>query len=143
MRAIGAVLSIIIAALVTAGCQTVRQEDLATWEGAPVSALDAQPFFLTRPMVRTVTADGTEIRNYVNGANVGGCSGGGSVYGGVVNMATYQQFTSCVSRAAACNNIFYIKNGGVIRYTPIGTGGMRCYTNEAVRPGFTGPANVM
>jgi hypothetical protein len=90
MRAIGPVLSIIIASLLIAGCQTVRQEDLVTWNGAPVSALDAQPFFLTRPMVRTVTADGTEIRNYVNGANVGGCSGGGSVYGGVVNIATYQ-----------------------------------------------------
>ena len=135
-------LIIVLGGLLVAGCQTVRQEDLASWVGAPVSALDAQPFFLTRPMVRTITADGTEIRNYVNGANVGGCSGGGSVYSGTVDMATYQQYTSCVSRAAACNNIFYIKNGRVIRYTPIGTGGMRCYTNEAVRPGFTGPANI-
>lgn len=141
MRGAAARLSIVIASLLIAGCQTVHQEDLVAWEGAPVSALDAHPFFLTLPMVRTVTADGTEIRNYVNGANVGGCSGGGSVYGGVVNMATYQQFSSCVSRFAACNNIFYIKGGRVIRYTPVGSGGGRCKTYEQLRPGFNGPFN--
>ena len=92
-------------------------------------------------MVRTQTADGTEIRNYVNGATVGSCSGGGSVSSGFVDTATYQQFNSCMSRAAACNNIFYIKNGRVIRYTPIGSGGMDCYTDARDRPGFTGATN--
>jgi hypothetical protein len=128
-------------AILFSGCQTVHQEDLVAWEGAPVFALDAHPFFLTLPMVRTVTADGTEIRNYVNGANVEGCGGGGSVYGGTVSMATYQQFTSCTSRFAACNNIFYIKDGRVIRYTPVGSGGARCKTYEQLRPGFKGPFN--
>jgi hypothetical protein len=71
----------------------------------------------------TMTADGTEIRNYVNEAAVGSCGGGGFVFsGGFVNSATYSQFSSCVARFAACN-IFYIKSGGVLRYTPIGTGG--------------------
>jgi hypothetical protein len=72
MRTSLIVIHILLGSLMVAGCMTVRQEDLASWEGAPVSALNAQPFFLTRPMVRTVTADGTEIRNYVNGASVGG-----------------------------------------------------------------------
>jgi hypothetical protein len=67
--------------------------------------------------VRTMTADGTEIRNYVNEAAVGSWGGGGSVFsGGFVNSATYSQ--SCVARFAACNNIFYIKSGHVLRYTP-------------------------
>ncbi len=143
MRAIGAMLSIIIATLVTAGCQTVRQEDLASWEGAPVSALDLHPVFLTMPVVRSVTADGTEIRNYVNGTAVSSCSGGGSVFHGVLDANTYQQFSSCASRFPACNNIFYIKNGRVLRYTPVGSGGARCRTDQTLQPGFSGPTNVM
>jgi hypothetical protein len=82
--------------------------------------------------VRTMTADGTEIRNDVNEAAVGSCGGSGSVFsGGFVNSATYSQFSSCVARFAACNNIFYIKSGHVLRYTPIGTGGAHCYTSTA------------
>ena len=142
MRVIGATL-IIIATLLVSGCQTVHQEDLASWEGAPVSDLDTHPIFITIPMVRTVTSDGTEIRNYINGASVGSCSGGGGVYTGVVSMATYQQFSSCMARFAACHGIFYIKDGRVVRATAIGTGGARCYTNETFRPGFRGPANIM
>jgi hypothetical protein len=137
-------LTIVAAVLSLAGCAHVRQEDLDAWVGQPVDLLDKQPVFLTMQSVRTMTADGTEIRNYVNGAAVGSCNGGGSVSsGGFVNSATYSQFSSCVARLAACNNIFYIKDGRVQRYTPIGTGGMRCYTNEAGRPNFSGPANVL
>jgi hypothetical protein len=65
------ILHILLGSLMVAGCMTVHQEDLASWEGAPVSALDAHPIFLTMQKVQTVTADGTEIRNYVNGAAVG------------------------------------------------------------------------
>jgi hypothetical protein len=43
---------------------------------------------------------------------------------------------------AACNNIFYIKDGYVQQYTAIGTGGVRCYTNEALRPGFRGSTRL-
>jgi hypothetical protein len=137
MRAIFALLSVGIASSLFAGCQTVRQEDLVAWEGAPVSALDSHPVFLTMPMTRTVTADGTEIRNYVNGSSVGHCGGGGSV-----NYSTYQQYSNCVSRFAACNNIFYIKDGRVTRYTPVGSGGARCRTDETLQPGFRGPTNI-
>jgi hypothetical protein len=68
--------------------------------------------------------------------------GGGSVFnGGAVDMATYNSFSNCMQNFAACNNIFYIKDGYVQQYTAIGIGGVRCYTNEALRPGFRGSTN--
>jgi len=57
-------------------------------------------------------------------------------------MATYNSFSNCMQKFAACNNIFYIKNGVVERYSAIGTGGAKCYTNETMRPGFSGSANI-
>jgi hypothetical protein len=143
MKRLAVALPLFIAAGQIAGCNHVRQEDLTAWEGQPVELLDKQPIFLTMHSVRTVTADGTEIRNYVNGAAVGSCDGGGAVVrGGFVNSATYSQFSSCIARFAACNNIFYIKDGHVLRYSPIGTGGARCYTNDATNPNFSGAANI-
>src|SRR5262245_45351713 len=68
-------------------------------------------------LTKSVSADGTEIRNYVNGEAVSSCYEG-----------------SCTAKMAACNNIFYIKNGYVIRYTPVGTGGMKCFTDERTSP---------
>jgi hypothetical protein len=120
----------------------LHQEDLQSWVGAPVDQLDKHPIFLTMQAVRTRAADGTEMRDYVNGREVGSCSGGGSVYAGYVNMATYSRFSSCMQSFAACHNIFYIKDGTVTQYSPIGTGGAHCYTNEQLRPGFVGAANI-
>ena len=57
-------------------------------------------------------------------------------------MATYSQFSDCMQSFMACNNIFYINNGLVTRYTAIGTGGAQCYTDESVRPGFAGAVNI-
>jgi hypothetical protein len=79
-----------------AGCARVHQEDLDAWRGVPVSELEAQPFFLTLPVVRTVTSDGTEIRRYVNGRNVSSCSGGGAVFKGTIDSATYNTFSECM-----------------------------------------------
>ena len=132
----------VAAACVLAACATVRQEDLQAWEGQPAALLESHPIFLTMRLVRTTTSDGVEIRNYVNGKQVASCSGGGSIYAGAVSMATYNQFTNCASSFAACNNIFHVKNGVVQRYTPVGTGGARCYTNETVQPAFRGAANI-
>lgn len=130
-------------AVFLASCATVRQDDLKAWQGAPVSALDTHPVFLTMQVVKTRTNDGIEIRNYVNGRAVASCSGGGSVLvNSYINLASYNQFTNCMQGFAACNNIFYISNGQVQRYTPIGTGGAKCYTNDTVRPGFSGATNV-
>jgi hypothetical protein len=59
----------------------------------------------------TRASDGTEIWNYVNGRNISTCNRGGTLFGTTVDMATYSGFSNCMSTAAACNNIFYIKNG--------------------------------
>jgi hypothetical protein len=128
--------------MVTASCASVRQEDLQSWVGRPVADLDKHPIFLTMQSVRTRAADGTEIRNYVNGQDVSSCSGGGTIFAGTVDMATYSRFSSCSAGFAACNNIFYIKNGVVTQYTPVGTGGARCFTDERARPDFAGATNI-
>jgi hypothetical protein len=124
-------------AVAASGCATmpsVHPEDQAAWVGVPVSALDAHPVFMTLPVVKSVAADGTEIRNYVNGGNVSACAGGGLALSPTLTAAN----ASCMQRQAACNNIFYIKNGVVTAYTPIGSGGARCYTDYRDRPGFAG-----
>ncbi len=132
----------LVAALLLIGCATVRQEDLNAWVGQPVSALDIHPVWITVPLVRTITPDGVEIRNYINGAQVSTCSRGGVVTGGVVDYATYTSFTQCMAREMACHNIFVIRNGVVERYTPVGRGGAMCYTTSALQPGFNGSVNI-
>ena len=124
------------------GCASVREADLLAWEGAPVAALDTHPVFLTMPVVKTIAADGTQIRNYVNGKNTASCSTGGTVFAGAINQASYNQFSDCMQSFAACNNIFYINNGVVTKYVPVGSGGIRCYTDETLRPGYRGPTNI-
>jgi hypothetical protein len=127
------------------GCTTVhksvRQVDLDAWVGQPVSALETHPFFITIPVVKTTASDGTEIWNYVNGTNLGHCSSGGNIWGKQLNYTSYSQFASCVQRFAACNNIFYIREGKVQRYTPVGTGGVYCYTTEQLQPQFRDSTN--
>ena len=132
-----------VSGLLLAGCLSVRPEDQAAWVGAPVTALDKHPVFLTMPVVKTRASDGTEIRNYVNGRNVGLCSGGGSLFRGTIDFASYNNFSSCMAGFAACNNIFYIKNGRVEAYTPVGSGGAQCYTDERARPNFRGTTNFL
>jgi hypothetical protein len=137
-------LAFISVALILVGCGSlvVRQVDLDAWVDQPVAALEMHPVFLTIPVVKTVASDGTEIWNFVNGADVGGCSNGGAVFGGTVNFATYTSFSNCMARKMACNNIFYIKDKTVKRYVPVGTGGARCVTDERLQPKFLGPTNI-
>ena len=78
-------IAFVMCAIVLEGCARVHQEDLDAWRGVPVSELEAQPFFLTLPVVRTVTSDGTEIRRYINGRNISSCSGGGAVFKGTID----------------------------------------------------------
>ncbi len=132
----------LLAAFVS-GCVTrqVRDEDLQVWVGRPVADLERHPVFVTLTVVRTQTSDGTEIRNYLNGRLATSCSAGGTVFRGVINSASYNTFMNCMQQVPACNNLFYVKNGIVTQYTPIGTGGARCYTDERTRPGFAGPAD--
>ena len=131
--------SLVVPTVLIIGCATVRQADLDAWVGQPVAVLETHPIFLTFPVVKTQASDGTQIWNYVNGANLDQCLGGGSIHGGWVDYATYTAFSTCIKRFAACNNIFFIRNGRVLKYTPIGTGGMRCYTTQQLQPGFSGP----
>lgn len=113
------------------GCATVRQPDLDAWVGMPVEALDTHSFFLTVPMIRTVTSSGIEIRNYANGADFSSCATSGSAAVSRSGKAVSgSQFTQCSSTRVVCNNLFYIRDGKVLEYKPSG----RCYTNETVRP---------
>lgn len=128
-----------VSLVLVGGC--VNKGDLDAWQGVPVAELDKHPFFLTVPVVRTTASDGTEIRNYVNGANVASCSGGGSIFKSTVDMASYSSFASCMQKFQACNNIFYIKDGIVQQYIATGTGGTICTTDETLRPGYRGSKN--
>jgi hypothetical protein len=123
-----------LAALGLAACAGVREQDTAAWPGQPVAALEQHPIFVTMPVVKTQTSDGTEIWNYVNGRTIGGCTGSG-VLTGVGGFVTGTAFQSCMAQQAACNNLFYIKDGVVLRYAPVGSGGIRCYTHDFARPG--------
>lgn len=123
---------VILLVLLIAACallRTVRQQDLDAWIGVPVEALDLHSFFLTVPMLRTITASGIEIRNYANGRDFSQCFGSGGAYKGG-NLVNYNTFTTCSSNRIVCNNIFYIKEGMVVEYAPTG----RCYTDEFVQP---------
>ncbi len=132
----------ILSVICLSACASVRQEDTDSWVGAPVSALETHPVFLTMHLVRARASDGTEIWNYVNGTNVSSCSSFATASNnGYLDMATYNGFSSCMSTFKACNNIFYVKNGRVTAYTPIGTGGGRCYTDDRAKPNFHGATN--
>lgn len=150
-------LTLVLASFVLIGCASVRQEDLSAWNNQPISALETHPVFNTIPLVKTVTSDGTELWNFVNGAHTSSCSASAgitsntlgtslvsrsTIQSSYVTQAQYNAFSSCSARFLACNNIFTVKNGRVIRYTPIGTGGARCYTNDMLKPGFSGSGNI-
>ncbi len=134
-------LALVMVGVAVTSCATVRDEDLKSWQGQPVSALEKHPVFLTMRVVKTQASDGTQIWNYVNGQAASSCQTSGTVSAPLLSMASYSQFTTCMQTVAACNNIFYIKGGIVERYTPIGTGGARCYTDARTQPGATGPTN--
>jgi len=117
-----------VVAISMIGCATVRQTDLSSWEGAPVEALDTHPVFLSMPVYKTFTDAGMEIRNYVNSEKSEECyASSGGHHGKHTN---YTAFMSCTENRLVCNNIFYIQNHKVVRYTPTGN----CYTDETVRP---------
>lgn len=123
---------LILVILLFSGCArlTVHQEDTDSWKNIPVEALDMHPIFLTMPVVKTVTNSGVEIRDYVNKANISNCVKLGGAQSNNMQYVRFQSFQNCSSQVIGCDNIFYIKDGKVLEYTPTG----RCYTNESVRP---------
>jgi hypothetical protein len=105
-------LTTVVVCVALSGCvhQGAHQEDVDAWTGAPVAALETHPIFMTMPVVRTVTSDGTEVRRYVNGRNFSSCSGGGAVFNGTIDMATYNTFSNCMQTFAAPISIRYAKH---------------------------------
>jgi len=85
--------------------QTVRQEDLDSWVGQPVSALEAHPLFSKISVTKKTTSDDVEIWNYKNGSKDGGC-----------------------------DNIFHVKDGVVLRYAPAGYMAGECFTDSSIQP---------
>ena len=113
----------------------VRQVDLDAWKNIPVIALDTHSFFMTVPMIKTITPDGLEIRIYSNSKSLTQCVESGNVNAnGYFDYASYSEYTTCSSNTMACENIFYIKDGSVVEYVPVSKGGARCFTNETVQP---------
>lgn len=110
------------------GCATVRQQDLSAWEGVPVEALDTHPVFLSMPMYKTFSDSGMEIRNYANSEKSEQCFA--SVGGHHGKHTNYSAFMTCSENRLVCNNLFYIQDRKVVRYTPTGN----CYTDDSVRP---------
>jgi hypothetical protein len=126
--------------LLVIGCMSIRQQDLDAWVGKPVEALDTHSFFITLPMVKTVTDSGIEIRDYVNKSAISQCAGSGfgngsanSNGGQTLSYANFNAFQNCTSGMVECDNIFYIKNKKIIVYKPVG----QCYTDESMQPEAT------
>jgi hypothetical protein len=121
--------STLLVALACSSCafmRTVRQEDLDAWRGQPVEKLDLHPLFSTMRLERHMTASGIEVRNYRNE--------GPSVLKGA-SETQYQRDTSSTDftgtvNQVVCNNLFYVKDGVVQSYRPVG----RCYTDESLQP---------
>ena len=84
-------------------------------------------------MVKTITDSGIEIRIYVNKKNVESCFKNAGINISIYNTMNYANFISfqnCISGSVGCDNIFYIKDGKVLEYVPVG----KCYTDEFVQP---------
>jgi len=119
------------------GCQTIDdvfdavdgmfidQSILDSWVGVPVAELDFHTWFITVPMTKTVTEDGTEIRNYKNSSN-------SRVTCNTTTNFPYKDITRCSGGESECNNIFYIREGVVTSYQLSGN----CRTGESLRPQY-------
>jgi hypothetical protein len=104
------------------GCAAVRQSDVDAWRDAPVAALDTHTMFATLPVNRTTFPNGVEVRNYVNTGGATSCP--------TAPLSGGFQSARCTGTQAPCNNLFYIKEGRVLAYVPMG----ECVTDERVRP---------
>lgn len=124
---------IVVLCAVLAGCALpgVKSEDVDAWAGQPVSVLETHPFFVTIPVKKTVASDGTQVWNYFNGAVASQCDS--TAYGSPkAGFATGEQ--TCATREVGCNNLFYVREGRVVQYRPVASGGARCVTTAMLRP---------
>ena len=124
--------------LLLGACKSV-QPDVTAWPGTPTPVLDQHPLLSSMQIVRTIAADGTEIRNYVGKASIASCSTAGADLTAVLAPAAYNTFSQCLRQHPACINVFYIEKGVITAYTPVGTGGSQCPTDERLQPNYHGP----
>jgi hypothetical protein len=127
----------VCALMMLCGCITreVRQVDIDAWTNVSVVALDTHSVFITMPQVRTVSDDGLEIRDYIDKVGVSNCMGTGAGFGGfgrgyMLNYANFNSFQTCSAQSVGCDNIFYIRDGKVLEYKPVGL----CNTNQTLQP---------
>ena len=118
--------------MIMMGCSSIFIDEniVSDWKNVSVNELDTHSFFITIPMIKTITDGGIEIRNYRNGRTFSQCSASGNVNGS--SYLTYNAFASCSQNEVVCNNLFYIKDGVVIDYRLVG----RCITAEFLRPEY-------
>mgnify|MGYP003685486873 CR=1 FL=1 len=131
------IISLVVLALFLYGCagNMVRQQDLDAWVGVSVDELDTHSFFLTLPVSKTITESGIEVRVYSNKQNVSSCFDTGNIDGKAYsNDASFTAIQNCSSQIRGCDNIFYIKDGIVKEYKPVGTPKGFCKTEEFLQP---------
>ncbi len=120
-------------AIAATGCAShaPQQADLDAWQGLPVEALDLHSLFIGMPQVRTRASSGVEIRDYMDKSSIGSCD----AFSVGINhhYMSYGNFTalqSCTSRLLGCDNIFYIRDGKVLEYKPVG----QCRIDDRYHP---------
>ena len=124
--------------LAAAAC--VRAEDLQAWVGQPVSALQSHPIFGAMTAQRVPYSGTVEIWNYKNGYEVTTCEV--TVRDRAASSSTYAGTSECVTGFRGCNNFFFVRNGIILEYKPIGSGGAICYTDSSLQPRFYGSTNI-
>ena len=114
------------------GCadnKEVHRFELISWNGVAVEELDNHYMFSKIHMVKTLTDTGIEIRDYMNKPGINSCDKYGLV-NGYMSFSDFMAFKGCTSLLTGCDNNFYIRNGKVIKFEPVGN----CYTDEFSRP---------
>ena len=55
--------------MIMMGCSSIFIDEniVSDWKNVSVNELDTHSFFITIPMIKTITDGGIEIRNYRNG----------------------------------------------------------------------------
>ncbi len=114
------------------GClhnKDVRRDDLNAWKGVPVEELESHYMFSQIHMVKTLQDSGLEIRDYMNKQGINSCDKYGLI-NGYMSPENFDAFSNCTSQLIGCDNIFYIRDGKVLKYTPVGL----CFTDDTSRP---------
>lgn len=97
----------------------VRDSDLKAWPGTPVVQLQTHPLFSPMQKQVEVLPDGSELWTYHN------CQSG------KVRCTTSNHVTTCGGGGTSCcHNQFFVKDGKVTQYRPVGN----CYTDCSTRP---------